>query len=272
MRRACSACGVLLLSAWGAAGLRAAQQDIIQRSVENTNEDWAAAPRYTYTEHDVIIKNGKKTEKTYEVMMIEGSPYNKVLAINGRRISPAQAAVEDRKLQQEIARRRNETPSARQKRVAAYERERRQDHELLREMVRAFNFKPAGEEDINGRRCFVFTATPRPEYQPVNRSTKVLKGMRGKLWIDTQQEQWVRVQAEVFRPVAFGLFIAQVQPGTEFTLEQKPVQGNIWLPSRFSTRVKARVFLMSRNSSDDEDYSNYRQLGAAPADSRGTKR
>ena len=49
--------------------------------------------------------------------------------------------------------------------------------------------------------------------------------MRGKMWIDTRQYQWVKVHAEVFRPVAFGLFIAHVEPGTEFTLEESPIGG-----------------------------------------------
>ena len=58
-------------------------------------------------------------------------------------------------------------------------------------------------------------------------------------------------------PVAFGLFIAHVEPGTEFELEQKPVNVNAWLPSHFSVRVNARILSYSRRSTDDETYSNY---------------
>ena len=85
--------------------------------------------------------------------------------------------------------------------------------------------------------------------------------MRGKMWIDAEQYQWVRVHAEVFRPVAFGLFIAHVEPGTEFTLEEKPVQSGLWLPSHFSMQVRANVLFLSRNSNDDETYSNYHRTG-----------
>src|SRR5205807_7666656 len=132
------------------------------------------------------------------------------------------------------------------------QQERRQDHALMMEMVKAFDFKLLGEEAVNGRRCFVLAASPRPGYQPRSRDSKVVKGMRGKMWIDAEQYQWVKVRADVFQPVAFGLFIAHVQPGTEFTLEEKPVQQNIWLPSHFSTTVKANVLFFSRNSADDE--------------------
>jgi hypothetical protein len=231
--------------------------EIVRRSVANTNADWAAAPKYEFTERDIVTRRGQHTTKTYRVMMIEGSPYNKLTAINGQALSPAQQAAEDRKLEQESSRRHAEPSTERQKRIAQYERERHQDHALMAEMVKAFNFKLTGEETINGRRCFVLDATPKPEYEPPNHETRVLKGMRGKMWVDEQAYQWVKVHAEVFRPVTFGLFIARVGPGTEFTLESKPVEGNLWLPAHFSMTVNARVLVLSKRSADDETYTNY---------------
>ena len=128
------------------------------------------------------------------------------------------------------------------------------------------NLRLTGEDTINGRRCFVLEGTPKPRYQPINRDTKILTGMRGKLWIDEQQYQWVKVEALVFRPVAFGLFFAHVEPGTQFTLEQQPVQDNLWLPTHFSMQAKARVLgLWSHNSRDDETYWDYRRGSQAQA-------
>lgn len=232
--------------------------EIVQRSVSNTNQDWDAAPKYDYTERDNIVKHGKKTIKTYRVSMIDGSPYYKLIAVNDQPLSPGQAAEEERKLQRETASRNAESPAARRERIASYQKGRRQDHWLLSEMVKAFDYKLAGQDTIDGRRCFVLDATPRPAYRPPNRDTQVLKGMRGKMWVDAQQYQWVKVHAEVFRPVSFGLFIARVFPGTEFNLENAPAQGNLWLPSHFSTDVHARVLVFPLRSSDDETYSNYR--------------
>src|SRR5205807_952904 len=108
----------------------------------------------------------------------EGSQYNKLVAVNDQRLSSAEAALEQRKLEQETVRRRRETPGARRERLAKYQQERRQDHALMMEMVKAFDFKLLGEEAVNGRRCFVLAASPRPGYQPRSRDTKVLKGMR----------------------------------------------------------------------------------------------
>jgi outer membrane lipoprotein-sorting protein len=194
--------------------------------------------------------------------MIEGSPYNKLIAVNGEALTATEAKREEQKLEQETKRRRSESPSTRQKRMAQYQKERREDHALMSEMIKAFDFTLTGEGSVNGRRCFALEAKPKPSYKPISRDTQVLKGMRGQMWVDAEQYQWVRVHAEVFRTVSFGLFFAQVKPGTEFTLEQKPVEGNLWLPGHFLMTVKARVLLSSRASADDEVYSNYRRAGA----------
>lgn len=258
--------GLALSSAfalWSANSAPDRAQEIVERSVANTNADWAAAPQYDFTERDVVTGHGTRTAKTYQVMMIDGSTYNKLIALNGQPLSTKQAAEEDRKLADETNRRSSESAAARQKRVAQYLRERRQDHALMGEMVKGFEFKLAGEDTVNGRRCFVLDATPKAGYNPPTRETRVLTGMRGTMWIDMQAYQWVKVHAEVFRPVAFGLFIARVKPGTQFTLEQKPMRGNLWLPSHFSMAVNARVLLWSRHSTDDETYSDYHSARGA---------
>ena len=252
---------VFVLAALSTRGANAPDQarDIVRRSVENTNADWKAAPQYDFTEKDVVTRHGQRTEKTFRVTMIDGSPYNRLIAVKGEPLPAAEAAAEEAKMRQETQRRKAESPAARQKRVAQYQRERRQDHELLTEMVNGFAFKLAGEETLNGRKCFVLTAEPLPGYQPKSHETKVLTGMHGKMYVDEQQYQWVRVQAEVFRPVAFGLFIAHVEPGTKFALEQRPMEGNLWLPSHFSMNVRAKILFSARNSAEDDVYSDYRR-------------
>jgi hypothetical protein len=256
---------VLILVCTGFAfGARPGIQEIVDRSIEKNERNWSLASQYTFTERDVVTENGKVIERTFKVLMIEGSPYNQLIEEDKEPLSQARSAAEEEKLEQEVSRRRRETPSARQQRIAEYERSRQQEHALMREMGRAFDFNFIGEEQLNGHNCYVLEATPHPGYRPTSNETKVLTGMRGKMWIDIDEYQWVRVQAQVFRPVAIGLFIAHVQPGTEFMLEQAPVDNEVWLPSRFVTQVQATALMFwSKKYSRSETYSNYRHLGAA---------
>jgi hypothetical protein len=237
--------------------------DLIHKSVIASERNWKAAPNYIYVETDIEEKldsqgNVKsKTEKTYEVRVMEGSQYNKLLKVNGHALTPAEQQNEERKMLAERERRRREPPSERAKRIAKYQKERQQDHAMMGEMVHAFNFTLAGEETVNGRRCYVLNASPKPGYVPRTRDTKVLTGMKGKLWVDQQEAQWVKVEAEVIRPVSF-YAVATVGPGTKFTLVQMAVGQGIWMPAHFSVRVNSTLFFFSRNSSDDETYTDYR--------------
>lgn len=249
-------------AAWIVPGAQTAvpsAQEIVQRSVANNEKNWEAAPDYTYDEKDIITKGGRTTIRSYRVLMIGGSPYDKLTGENGEPLAPKQAATQEAKLRREIERRNHETAAQRKNRISEYERERRQDHDLMDQMMKGFDYKLLGEETIHGRRCYALIATPRPGYVPTSRDTKVLTGMRGKMWVDAEDFQWVKIHAEVFRPVTFGLFIARVQPGTEFDLDEAPVAGGLWMPSHFVTRVKAQILWWSHNSVDDETYWNYQK-------------
>src|ERR1051325_11434966 len=193
-------------------------------------------------------------------MMIDGSPYHELIAEGGHALPPQRALAEENKLKDEIVRRNNESPSDRSQRMAKYRRDREQEHALMREMVNAFTFKMIGRQRVNQHDCYVLEATPRPGYQPTNNETKVLTGMRGKLWIDSREYQWVKVRAYVFRSVPVEFFIADVRPGTEFMLEQAPQQPGIWLPTHFMTKVRATaLWLWSKNYTEDETYFDYRR-------------
>ncbi len=231
--------------------------EIIQRSLANTREDWEAQSRYPHIERDEDIKGSTHTINTYRVLMIAGSPYQRLIAVNDEPLSAQQDASEESKLRQEIARRANESASERARRLAQYRKSRQRLFNLMNEMVNAFTFRLQGREVVAGREAWVLNATPRPGYQPTSRETKILTGMEGRLWIDCQDYQWVKAQAEVIKPVWFGWFIAKVVPGTHFLLEQAPVTETLWLPERFHVDVHASLLWMERNFTHNETYKDY---------------
>jgi hypothetical protein len=137
---------------------------------------------------------------------------------------------------------------------------------MLKEMVGAFEFHLAGEAQVDGHACWVLDAEPKPEYEPTNHEGRVLKGMKGRLWIDKASNQWVKVHAEVVKPVSFYGFLAKVAPGTEFDLEQEPVAGGVWMPKAFSVHVHASALgFFSENSTTSDTYLDYQPMPQASA-------
>jgi hypothetical protein len=248
-------------------------QEIVQKSVAATKSDWAQAPKYSYLERDVEGKrHDPRTAKTYRVLMIDGSPYNLVTAVNDQPLPPDEKAAEQRKLQKEIQKRQNESERERKRRIDKYRRENERDHDMLQEMVDAFQFHLAGEAQVDGHACWILDAEARPGYDPSDHEGRVLKGMTGRLWIDKASYQWVKVHAEVVKPVSFYGFLAKVGPGTEFDLEQSPVADDVWMPKVFNVSVHASALgFFSENSTDDETYRDYQPMPQASALLQSTK-
>lgn len=242
-------------------------QEIVRKSVDAIQWDWAQAPKYSYLERDVESKrHSGPRAKTYRVLMIDGSPYNLVTALNDQPLSANDKAVEQRKLEKEIEKRQKETERERERRIARYVKDRDRDHGMLREMVDAFDFRLAGEAWMDGRACWVLDAEPKPGYEANSQEGRVLKGMQGRMWIDKATNQWVKVHAEVVRPVTFYGFLAKVAPGTEFDLEQAPVAGGVWLPTAFHVRVNATALaFFSENSAEDDSFRDYQPMPQALA-------
>ena len=230
---------------------------IIERSTEANERDWKAAPQYDYFERDREKDGGTKT---FEELMILGSPYERLVAVNGKTLAPEQRAEEHQKLNAVMRERQNEPPQQRAQRITQYEKQRKRDRLLMEQMAKAFDFKLAGDQRLKDRQVYVLSAAPRPGYAPPNNEAKVLTGMKGTLWIDRQTFQWVKVEAQVVHPVSIAGFLARVEPGTRFELEKMPVEDGIWLPSHFAMTSKARVFFFfTRQRQEDETYFGYRK-------------
>ena len=244
-------------------------REIVRKSVEATKTDWAQSPKYSYVERDVTAKRGSKT---FRVLMIDGSPYNLVTAVDDRPLPTSERALEERKLEREVEKRQKESERERQRRVAKYNREREHDHQMLQGMVDAFQFRLSGEAQMDGHDCWILDAQPRPDYEPTNHEGRVMKGMKGRLWVDKASYQWVKVHAEVVRPVSFYGFLAKVGPGTDFELEQAPVAGGVWMPTAFRVNVHASALgFVSENSSENDTYRDYQPMPQVSALLQSTK-
>jgi hypothetical protein len=232
-------------------------KEIISNSVRANHLDFAAAPHFNHKETD----DAGDGSKTFEVVMMDGSPYRRLVTINGKPLSAAQQAAERQKEAAARRQRASESPSARKARIAKYERGRQRDNAMMSQLTVAFNFTLNGEDTLRGHRVYVLDATPRPGYVPPNRDCEVLPGMRGKLWIDQQSFQWVQVEAEVITPVSIGGFLATVNPGTRFQLDKEPFgDGSVWFPSLFKMQANAKVlFLFSKNSSEEDKFWDYQR-------------
>jgi outer membrane lipoprotein-sorting protein len=231
-------------------------EEIVRRSIEVSQKDWNQMSDYDYVEREVDGGHSK----TYQVQMMLESRYRRLIAVDDKPLSPEAEAREERLLQKALADREHETPEQRERRLAQHRKEISRQQPFVDQMLKAFHFTLLGRKAVASRDVYVVRAQPRRDYHPPNSRAKALTGMEGTLWIDATDFRWVRVEAEVKQPVSIEGFIARVELGTRFELEQRPVAEGIWLPTRFLMRTRAKVlFVFSHKQQQDSTYYGYRK-------------
>jgi hypothetical protein len=236
---------------------------IIQRATVAMQSDWNAFPGFAFVERDAETSKHVTRIKTHRVFMIDGSDYYMPVAVDDKPYTAEQLAQERQKLAEEIRRRDHETPKERQHRSERYWKERNQTGTLLDQYVKAFDFHLVGEEFVNGHAACVLEAKPRLDYRPPNREARILTGMQGRLWIDSQDFHWVKAEADVLKPVSILGIAVRVLPGTHMELEMAPVSQTLWLVSCFTVTVKASILWMNAEQGDVTNWSQYRPAAAA---------
>jgi hypothetical protein len=263
---------VVLLAA-AACGLAAAQEPraIVRRAVQLLDRNLAAARGYAYRERtdsrDLDWDGHLKTRRVriYQVTFLEGSPYRRLAGTDDRALSPDEERDEERRLQDSIAQRRQETAAQRAKRIEEWEKRQQRQSEALVEIPEAFNFRIAGEERFLGRDVWLIEAEPRPGYRPRGTIAKLYPKLRGKLWIDKADGQWLKTEAELTDNFWWGLFLARLNKGGRFHAEMTRVNGEAWLPGQFGVAVSARLAVFKKVRVETETtFSDYRKLQADP--------
>ena len=225
-------------------------REVIRRAVAADERNWKVARNYTFSERvnlrylDAQGRVKSQEIGIHEVLLLDGSPYRRLVARDDCPLPPAEETKEQEKLARSIAERRDQTAAQRAERVAEYDRRPEWQRETWRELPEAFDFRLAGEEVWDGHGLYVIEAKPRQGYQPPSRTAKVLPHLRGKLWVDKQDYHLVKAEVEVVDAISVGLFLVRVAKGSRVAFEQTRVNDEVWLPRQVRAFVSIRLGLL----------------------------
>ena len=202
--------------------------------------------------------------KTWDITVLYGEPYSRLIEKNDRPLSTEDEKKEQEKIDKFISKRKNESEEEQRKRQAKQKKEREEDRAFLRDVANAYDFRIIGEEPVDGRDAWVLEATPRKDFHPTQPHADILPRLKGKLWIDKQDYNWVKAEAEAIDTISFGLFLARVHKGSHFSFEQLRLNNEVWLLRRFYLNASARLLLFKNEGLEQEDvFSNYKKFSSA---------
>jgi hypothetical protein len=242
-------------------------KEIVRRSVEIDHRTLERARNYTCQQREVIKYLGshgevKSTEiKTWDITVLYGEPYSRLIQKDDKPLSEKDEKKEEEKLDKFLSKRKNESDHDRQKRLAKEKKEREEERAFLRDIVNAYDFRTVGEEAVDGRDTWVIEAAPRKDFHPTQPHADILPKIKGKIWIDQQEYNWVKAEAETIDTISFGLFVARIHKGSQFRFDQVRLNNEVWLMRRFYLNGSARLLLFKNEAIEQEDtFSNYKKF------------
>lgn len=225
-------------------------REIVRRSVELDKRNSEIARNYTYLQRQELRQldsSGKLKDSdahTWDVMWLDGSPYRRMVLRDDHPLSAKEQKQEDEKLRKSSEERRKETAAQRERRLADWDRRQQRQREPFKELPDAFDFKLVGEEALNGGQTYVIDATPKPGYKPKSSATSYFPKVKGRLWIDKNDYQWVKFEMETLDTITFGGFLLRMAKGGRLSVEQARINDEVWLPKRIYGKGAARIALI----------------------------
>jgi hypothetical protein len=91
----------------------------------------------------------------------------------------------------------------------------------------------------------VLDFAPNPAFHPPNLYSEALLGLRGRIWIDAQTKQIVRIEADIFQSINWGWgMLAHIYPGGKVDLEQTAASGLRWNMTQFHEQVTVKALMV----------------------------
>lgn len=243
---------------------------LLKQVEANEDKIEAILENYTYTEtqikHDIGTDGAareKETEK-YQVTFYKGFRIRRLISKDGKPLSSAEAASEDKKaagavtdIDNKIAKRAARTGDDDSAEDSA-------QHVSIAEILRASTLTDPRRERLRERDVIVFDFEPNPKFDYSNAKSllKFFGKTAGAIWIDEKDKQVARVEASLVDNfnVAGGV-LAKLKRGASFILEQNRINDEIWLPSSANINLSVKVLLVKEiNVNQNVRYGDYQKF------------
>jgi len=205
----------------------------------------------------------------YEVSSAQDLGYRRLTRENGRPVPPAVLSREDAKHREKVEafvrERQRESSETRAKRLAKEARGRVEEQQAIDELFRMLQGELVGRDALDGRATLVLAFHPRPNVKPTSRIGRVFRSVEGRAWFHEIDRELMKVDLQFVDNVSFGLgVLARLRKGATAAFERRLVDGEQWLPARYSFFGSGRVMMFKSLRIDtDVQFSQYRRATVA---------
>ena len=163
-----------------------------------------------------------------------------------------------------VARREHESPRDREKRLARREQARREEQQVIDELFQIYRFTMVGRQAIDGHPAIALDFVPKANIAPKTDEGKMMKKIKGRVWVSEDDYQVARVQAEMLDDISVLGFLGKLYKGTTASFERRKINNEIWLPAEARFNGSGRAFIRKFQVGTVVQYSDYRKFSVEP--------
>jgi hypothetical protein len=233
-----------------------------QRKSETIEKDYMYHSVHTQEETDRHGGVKKMETKEFDVFWINGVPVHRLTKKNGKELNADELKKENEQIDKEVAK-------SKEKRAKADEKGADSDphgNELVpvSRLLELGSFTNARRVQLNGRDTIVVDFVGNPKAKTKNRFEDVIRDLAGTAWMDEQDRMLVKAQGHFLNNFKIGGgMVVNIQKGTNFAMEQRKVNNEVWLPAKVEGHGAARALLFFNfNGNFQAVESDYRKFKA----------
>jgi hypothetical protein len=208
----------------------------------------AARADYTYHVHmeqqDLDGKgNPKKTTTTdSESVTIDGVRVDRVVARDGKPLTPDEAKKEDERIDKEVA--KDKERKQKELNKGKDTNSRGDDIITLSRILELGTFSNPRRVDFNGRPTILLDYAGDPNAKTRNSAEGVIRDLVGQVWIDEQDRVLTRGQGSFLNDFKVGGgLVLSIHKGLTFDFRAAKFHDEVWLPSSIDAQGSARILL-----------------------------
>ena len=225
----------------GAAEALPSATEVTRRMIERARAVAEAeqGPQYTYEKRTVLERldaAGRPVgseEKLYQVKLIRGLPFNRLVKIQGRELNA-----------EELRREEAKEERFQQRFVSADRRKLATQKAALvtPELLDRYQFAVKERLVLSNRAVLVLTFKPKHTNLPEGKvQDRLLNRMAGTLWVDEAEADTARVEARLLEPVSLG-FLGWMGSLSrcELSLDRQRMLDGVWINTRMTLLMHCR--------------------------------
>ena len=222
-------------------------RDVMHHEIESQLRD---ASFWCYREQ---LQEDSKPSKTLEVCQTKDGDLERLLAVDGRELNPAQRQAEDERVQDLISH---------PEQLKSKQRKEREDGEQARSLLKifaeAFQFQCESESGS----LVTVRFHPNPGFRPSTRASQVFHHMEGTLVVDAEQKRLVEINGRLVSEVRFGGgLLGHLDKNGTFQVKQQDVGEGHWDLSLMSVHMSGKaLFFKSITVLEKKSLFDYKPL------------